>query len=349
MKIVPPIERDRMTKVRLDLDFLAIDRISETKNSFKANFRFHLTWRDQRLKFLFLKNSSNIIDKDTLKDIWLPEITFDNDLENIDIFEGDFNVEIMKQGETELTSIDKLYAERSYKGSENDLHLFTILQTKFRCLFQVRNFPFDQQHCSIDVEVPEFLKNHIVLEKGVQKYTGENQLAQFIIENGDMIEINNGTIIKCQFSLTRISTYHLVSTYVPTTCIIIMSLLTLFVDEKHVEATVMVSLTNMLVMYTLYQNSMAEVPSTAYLKLLDFWLLFGTLVPCFTFVTLIFWEISSEREEKPISPMYPPKTIPKQKSKRNLCKLWAQFLLPFISIAYITGYIILVGWFTNDN
>ena len=108
----------------------------------------------------------------------------------------------------------------------------------------------------------------------------------------------------------------------------------------------MVSLTAMLVMYTLYQNSMAEVPSTAYLKLLDFWLIFGTLVPCFTFVVLIFWEISSGREDLPIHPkMFPQK----QKSKRKISKLLPQFLLPFVSIAYIICYIIVVGWFTNDN
>ena len=158
-----------------------------------------------------------------------------------------------------------------------------------------------------------------------------------------MIETNNGTIIKCQFSLKRIPNYHVFSTYLPTTCIILMSLLTLFIDDKHVEATVMVSLTNMLVMYTLYQNSIQQVPSTAYLKLLDYWLIFGTLVPCFTFVVLIFWEISKEKEEHSIYPTHRTMIPPERKSKGRCCKVWSQILLPFVSVTYIIAYIIVVG------
>ena len=122
-----------------------------------------------------------------------------------------------------------------------------------------------------------------------------------------------------------------------------MSLLTLFIDDDHIEATIMVSLTNMLVMYTLYQNSIQQVPSTAYLKLLDYWLIFGTLVPCVTFVVLIVWEISKEKEEQSIYPNHT-KMIPlERKSKGRRCKVWSQILLPFVLLTYIIGYIIVEG------
>ena len=52
--------------------------------------------------------------------------------------------------------------------------------------------------------------------------------------------------------------------------------MTLFIDASHFEATIMVALTSMLVMYTLYQSISATLPQTAYLKMIDYWLL-GTV------------------------------------------------------------------------
>jgi hypothetical protein len=46
----------------------------------------------------------------------------------------------------------------------------------------------------------------------------------------------------------------------------------------------MVSLTSMLVMYTLYQSVAGSLPQTAYLKMIDIWLLFGLIMPFVVFL-----------------------------------------------------------------
>ena len=60
----------------------------------------------------------------------------------------------------------------------------------------------------------------------------------------------------------------------------------MFIDEAHFRTTVMVALTAMLVMYTLYQSIARSLPQTAYLKLIDAWLLFGLISPFFVFLAL---------------------------------------------------------------
>ena len=70
-----------------------------------------------------------------------------------------------------------------------------------------------------------------------------------------------------------------------------MVLATLFIDEEHVEATIMVSMTSMLVMFTLHQNVQSKVPYTAYLKFVDYWLIFGTLLPFVVFGLQVSWEL----------------------------------------------------------
>ena len=47
-----------------------------------------------------------------------------------------------------------------------------------------------------------------------------------------------------------------------------MAVLTMFIDESHFEATIMVALTAMLVLYTLFQSISEVMPTTSYLKLI---------------------------------------------------------------------------------
>ena len=66
-----------------------------------------------------------------------------------------------------------------------------------------------------------------------------------------------------------------------------MAEMTLFIDVSHFEATIMVALTSMLVMYTLYQSIAANLPQTAYLKMIDIWLIGGLMIPFIIFNILI--------------------------------------------------------------
>ena len=85
--------------------------------------------------------------------------------------------------------------------------------------------------------------------------------------------------IEVRIVLQRILTNHITSTFLPTLCIIIIAGLTLFIDVRHFEATIMVALTSMLVMYTLYQSISETLPHTAYMKMIDIWLFCGLIFP----------------------------------------------------------------------
>jgi hypothetical protein len=78
------------------------------------------------------------------------------------------------------------------------------------------------------------------------------------------------------------------------TCLAIHSLLviaevTLYFDQSQVELAISLTLTIMLVMYTMYQSINESLVKTAYLKMIDFWLLFCLLVPFTIFMIEIFW------------------------------------------------------------
>ena len=55
--------------------------------------------------------------------------------------------------------------------------------------------------------------------------------------------------------LRRELSHHIFNTYIPTFCLAMIAGFTLFIDVSHFEATIMVALTSMLVIYTLHQRA----------------------------------------------------------------------------------------------
>ena len=55
--------------------------------------------------------------------------------------------------------------------------------------------------------------------------------------------------------LRRKLSHHIFNTYIPTFCLAMIAGFTLFIDVSHFEATIMVALTSMLVIYTLHQRA----------------------------------------------------------------------------------------------
>ena len=66
-------------------------------------------------------------------------------------------------------------------------------------------------------------------------------------------------------------------------------------EEIHFATTIMLVLTAILCLYTLFQSSLAGIPKTAYLKIIDYWNLLALSVTLVNFFTLIIWEIFENR------------------------------------------------------
>ena len=127
------------------------------------------------------------------------------------------------------------------------------------------------------------MEDFINLSIGGVKYEGPASMVQFTVESTKMM-LKDSSYLVVEIVLKRRFEYHLAATYVPSALLIIVTTITLFVDEKHYGSTIMVHLTTMLVMFTLYQSVSDSMPKTAYLKFIDIWLLYGIIVPFMTFV-----------------------------------------------------------------
>ena len=71
----------------------------------------------------------------------------------------------------------------------------------------------------------------------------------------------------------------MMSTYLPSFLLLLITFATTFFKPVFFEAALTVNLTNMLVMTTIFTSVMEKLPLTSNLKMIDIWLIFCQLVP----------------------------------------------------------------------
>ncbi len=124
-------------------------------------------------------------------------------------------------------------------------------------------------------------------------YNGSKTLTQFIVTDSKFSQSFDGSILSIDIKLSRRIAYHLTNTYLPTITLLIIAEVTLMFDELKTELSVGLSLTIMLVMYTMYQSINEIVMKTAYLKMIDYWIMFCLLIPFIIFMIEVFWLINN--------------------------------------------------------
>ena len=85
--------------------------------------------------------------------------------------------------------------------------------------------------------------------------------------------------IAVTIALKRKIMSEMMTTYLPSILLLMITFATTFFKPVYFEAALTVNLTNMLVMTTIFMSVMERLPTTSYLKMIDIWLVFCQLVP----------------------------------------------------------------------
>jgi len=122
--------------------------------------------------------------------------------------------------------------------------------------------------------------------------------------------------------------------------------MTLFFKKQDLDFAIGLTMTIMLVMYTMYQSISSSLPQTAYLKFIDYWLMFCLMVPFFVFVVQVLMKMeiinTSKVEGKNASK---PGNI---KSYNDSIKKIFLTLVPFTTIFFVCFYFALAIRFYSN-
>ena len=120
-------------------------------------------------------------------------------------------------------------------------------------------------------------------------------LHKFIVEDCYLTAADDEKTLLLKLELHRLSGPFWMSLFIPSICLIVAAEIALFVDESQFQATIMVSLTSNLVMYTLYSAIQEKLPEDSSYKLIDYWLLHGLVMPMVVFIVLAINELANSR------------------------------------------------------
>ena len=105
----------------------------------------------------------------------------------------------------------------------------------------------------------------------------DKDLTMFTISN---LTLNNEeNMVYMAMKLKRKVVTELVTTYLPTILLLLITFTTTFFDKDLFGDVIAVNLTIMLVMTTIFTSKIEELPPTSDMKMIDIWLIFCLVVP----------------------------------------------------------------------
>ena len=105
----------------------------------------------------------------------------------------------------------------------------------------------------------------------------ETDLTMFTIQNLTLVKSEQLVIMS--IVLKRKVATELLTTYLPTILLLLITFVTIFFDKDLFGDAIAVNLTIMLVMTTIFTSKIEELPPTSDMKMIDIWLIFCLVVP----------------------------------------------------------------------
>ena len=104
-------------------------------------------------------------------------------------------------------------------------------------------------------------------------------LTMFTITNLTLVKQRNSNMVYMALKLKRKVATELLTTYLPTLLLLLITFVTIFFDKDLFVDAIAVNLTIMLVMTTIFTSKIEELPPTSDMKMIDIWLIFCLVVP----------------------------------------------------------------------
>ena len=271
--------------INVSMSIIDILKIEEVHHKFMLKFRLSLEWFDFRVKYYNLKKdrSSNAMSTEEVERLWIPFLVFEN-TDHSEATEGtkDTELTLTREGEYITSDMDQVEEINIFEGQFNRITFEQIYTKQFECVYDLVLYPFDTQVCTVNLivrklesSVMSILPSRLVMEE-------DTVLTQYIVKNWTLTYINiehPARGIKMELVLKRRIMNSMLTIYLPTVLVLSIVYATNFFKPFFFEAVVTVNLTSLLVLTTLFISVSGSLPKTAYIKLVDVWLIFSQLVP----------------------------------------------------------------------
>ncbi|XP_042241468.1 uncharacterized protein LOC121879047 [Homarus americanus] len=333
----------RPVELKSLVQILRFTDINDIKRIVSVELNLMIIWKDTRLKYLNLKNTRewNRLGQEEIDGIWRPILEFPN------VHDG--NVRLLKErlyleksGDPLPTEFNDIKMESVYSGESTSLVQIQHYSGTYACHFDVFYYPFDKQRCSVLLQLSSVRQDNVTFtQEGAQvEYMGFEELPLFVVNKFEVVATHRGdndtrySVLSVEFQLSRRWTVIMMNLYFPTNLLLATGYATLFLSVTDQGDRMTLSLTTLLVLYTLFNNSSDSLPVTAYVKMIDMWFLYCIL--------LLFFIIVCHTVVKPkIHQVHDIASPPSLKITKMLNQVPPEVLLKIVRVFVVPGFVVL--------
>merc|ERR1711915_421986 len=149
------------------------------------------------------------------------------------------------------------------------------------CDFNMAWYPFDKQVCALELYQPEDL---IKVNPTDLVYSGPKELAQHYVTHTvfcpKSIKGKSGVVAEVHFGRPLFGS--ILTIYIPTSTFLILCQMVGIFKEDYLDMVIGVNITLLLVFATFFLSITASLPLTAYIKMVDIWMILMMLYPFLT-------------------------------------------------------------------
>ena len=277
--LTPPPDANR-TKidVKMSIEIVALGEINEIKSFVEFQYMLYLTWYESRINFQNLIDGGlNKLTREEMDILWVPKLIFHNTNLRLETL-------LDEKAYLSVARIGNYTAQknrRTFDGSENPLTVSRFYKTSFICNFDMAWYPFDTQKCSMVFVVESTAEAFVDISIGDLNYSGPKELTQYFIKKEVFYSKEQGGIetTVVDIFLGRRLLSIILTVFVPTIILNLVGHASNYFKEFFFEAIISVNVTAMLVLTTMFINVSNNRPKTAYIKMIDIWLLFNLIKP----------------------------------------------------------------------
>ena len=160
-------------------------------------------------------------------------------------------------------------------------------------------YPFDIQHCRVVIAMEGNSGLYVRLLSNSVQYLGPTELSQYFVKR---IKIDHDDkTVWAELVLGRRLLSTILTVYVPTFLLNVISYATNFFKDFFFEAVVTVNLTAMLVLTTMFISTSTSLPTTSYIKMVDIWLLFNLFLPFLVVLLHTYMDTLRDEEDREVN------------------------------------------------
>ncbi|XP_064092387.1 uncharacterized protein LOC135205555 [Macrobrachium nipponense] len=258
------------------INIVRFSNIDDISLAINMELEVILRWTDRNLGYKNLKRQTeNKLSSEEEGKVWIPEYEFLN--------VNDGRLQVLKRtvfvnrtGHPDPPHFNDVEMDTIFPSTSGEMAQRILYSASFNCNFRLFYYPFDVQTCSVLLKLTSATSAVITFKNASVEYQGLKNLPKYAVReiSASLLNINSNDALEVTFQLERRYSLLVLTIFIPTGLLLVIGYTTLFVKLQLLQVRAIMTLTTLLVLYTLFNQVSSNLPDTAYIKMVDVWFFF---------------------------------------------------------------------------